>query len=144
MFHALRWNINHPMEFTNTHLRRMVVFFLAHHYDYFLPASELVLKSTYGEFEQSALSYKEYLLSLLSPSTWADEVVLNAISIMWRVPISLLKCDTLTHLEVRHTKSLRDIPLVLLFTGGNHYLTAGKSLSWAYSRSGSRAVDLVV
>ena len=118
-----------PMEYTNTHVRRQLVVFMAEHADYFLPAVQTVLRNTYGtgELSHGPFSFRTYLLALLSRQFWADEIVINALSVMWQLPVSIIYGKSLAEIKIRHTREdLRKVDIVLIYTGQSHYSPAGK------------------
>ena len=107
MFHAIRKGMECPREFTNTHLRRMVVLFIVENFDMLWPLLHVSILSNFGhirmpkeEFHQrladSTLSDHDravhdepgpfsvhgYLSQLLKPGFYGDELCLLIISMI--------------------------------------------------------------
>ena len=110
MFHTLRKGMKCPREFTNTHLRRMVVLFIIEHFEMLLPLLHVSVMSNFGhirmpeeEFqsklaagtltdqeraihdEPGPYSVYGYLDQLLKPGFYGDELCLLVVSMIWRV-----------------------------------------------------------
>jgi hypothetical protein len=126
--------LNCPAEYTNSHLRRQIVLFMATNADYFMEQHHTDIQGLLGPVEDggTVTSFKGYLQSLLRCATWGDELVLHAISLMWGVRISILLSDSLVHRRIRHIGAIDDSDICLIFTGGNHYVPAGKFPSTLY------------
>ena len=52
------------------------------------------------------LSFKQYLRCLLKRSFWGDEVVLYAVSCMWKLKITVLNTKTLQEYRIPHDRVL--------------------------------------
>ena len=91
------------------------------------------LRSTYGiannELSDTPLSYKQYLQFLLKSTTWGEDIVIYAISDLFRLKITSINTVRLDEYRCRHNQSLRDVDAVLIFNGSNHYSYAGK---WSF------------
>ena len=59
MLHAFRKSIICPREFTNTHLRRMVVSFICQNFDFLHPMLRLSIAGNYGHFRLSRAQYED-------------------------------------------------------------------------------------
>ena len=71
-------------------------------------------------------SFHTYLQHLLTDRTWGDIHTLTILSCLWQVGITIVFTDHLNEHRIRHDKSLQDADLVVVFTGGNHYLGCGE------------------
>ena len=64
---------------------------------------------------------------MLKRSSSADEIIINALSIMWQLPMTIIFTEDLRQLKIKHTKkNLKEVEIVLLHAKGMHYLVAGK------------------
>ena len=63
---------------------------------------------------------------LLQDRTWGDQHVLAILSCLWQIRITVLHAEDLTETRIRHDLPLPKTDLLLLFTGGNHFMGAGK------------------
>jgi hypothetical protein len=84
----------------------------------------------------SITSYQEYLLDMLRPYTWGDEMILLVVSLMFGLRISIVLGETLVHRRIRHTGDLDDADLVVVYVGNCHYLPAGNHcfIYWFFTR----------
>ena len=122
--------------FPNRYFRRMVVNFMAHHWQLILKNKYLSLMSQYsvqvkGEADQGRgwtppLSFKQYLRLLLQRDFWGDEVVLYAISCMWSVKITVLNTKTLQEYRICHDRMMDAADIVITYKAHNHFNAAGK------------------
>ena len=71
-------------------------------------------------------SFHSYLQHLLTDRTWGDIHTLTILSCLWQVGITIVFTDHLNEHRIRHDKRLQDADLVVVFTGGNHYLGCGE------------------
>ena len=67
----------------------------------------------------SLVSFCEHLIT---DKTWGDDHVLAIISCIWQIRITILHAEDLIETRIRHNKPLPEADLVLLFTGGNHFM----------------------
>ena len=115
------------------YLRRAVVAHMAHQRHRVMKHKGAALRSTYGiannELSDTPLSYKQYLQFLLKSTTWGEDIVIYAISDLFRLKITSINTVRLDECRCRHSQSLRDVDAVLIFNGSNHYLYAGK---WSF------------
>ena len=120
MFHTLRKSIKCPREFTNTHLRQMLVLFMVDNFKMLWPLLHICILNNFGharfteeEFqakvadatimneEREAYSEPEpfsvyaYLKNLLKPSFYGDELCLLVVPMIWKVCITVLHTETL-------------------------------------------------
>ena len=66
------------------------------------------------------LSFKQYLRCLLKKSFWGDEIVLYAVSCMWRLKITVLNTKTLQEYRIQHNRMMDHTNAVLTFSN-NHF-----------------------
>ena len=115
------------------YLRRAVVAHMAHQRHKVMKHKGAALRSTYGiannELSDTPLSYKQYLQFLLKSTTWGEDIVIYAISDLFRLKITSINTVRLDEYRCRHNQSLRDVDAVLIFNGSNHYSYAGK---WSF------------
>ena len=60
-------------------------------------------------------SFVGYLKYMLKRSSWADEIIINALSIMWQLPMTIIYTEDLRQLKIRHIrKNLKEVEIVLI------------------------------
>ena len=79
-------------------------------------------------------SYLTYLKHQLRDDTWADEIMVCVMSMMWQITITVVHAESLFEHRIRHDRYLRDVDLVLVFCGNCHYVGACK-YSFSFSNS---------
>ena len=139
LFHSVRRSIQCPKEFTNMHLRRMIVSFICDRVDELFPMLKVAISGNYGHLrltqdeyqrkmdegtvtDQEKEEYEEpgpfsiasYLESLLKPSFYGEEICLRIISMMFKVRISVLDGDSLLAIKVRHSNVALKADFVLV------------------------------
>ena len=122
--------------FPNRYFRRMVVNFLVNHWQLVIKNKYMSLMSQYGVQVEGAadqdrewvppLPYRQYLHLLLWRDFWGDEVVLYAVSCMWKVKITVLNMKTLQEYRIHHDRMMEDADIVLTYNGHSHFNAAGK------------------
>ena len=50
------------------------------------------------------------------------------VSMMWQVGITVITGETLRSIKFRHSDALPKADIVVIRSGGNHYILAGKSI----------------
>lgn len=70
-------------------------------------------------------SYQTYLLHMLEPQSWADEIVLTVMSIMFHIMITLVNAHNLKQVKIRHKLDLKKADLTFLYAGSRHYSAIG-------------------
>ena len=120
LFHAVRRSIQCPKEFTNMHLRRMIVNFICDRVDELFPMLKVAISGNYGHLrltpdeyyrkmaevtitDQEKEEYEEpgpfsiasYLEALLKPTFYGEELYLRIISMLFKIRISVLDGDSL-------------------------------------------------
>ena len=148
-FAAFRRGIDCPMEYTNTHLRRQLVMEMIRYKEFFLPHLTNAISGGYGgklsadEYarrdraglltaaarqayeEPGPFSYLTYLEYILKRDSWGDEITLVVLSMVFQLRITVVTVPSLHGDPIWHTNSLDKSDIVLLRSGGNHYLSAG-------------------
>ena len=151
LYHAVRHGIDLPQECVFQILKRQLIVWLAQNakfaYEFFYPTIQL----TYGcerlpqekydalkkegkltkkqELDQAMpgpFPYLSYLKYQLKDDTWADEIMVAVVSMMWQITITVVHAETLYEHRIRHDRYLKDVDLVLVFCGNNHYVGACK------------------
>ena len=151
MFHALHKGIKCPREFTNMHLRQMVVLFMVENFEMLWPLLHICVLNNFGhsrlteeEFhakvadgsitdaEQEAytepgpFSVHAYLKNLLLPGFYRDELCLLIIIIMiWKVRIMVLHAESLVAIKFRHMNQSMKADFILVHCSGSHYIPLG-------------------
>ena len=145
IFHALRKGMKCPREFTNTHLRRMIVLFIIENFEMLWPLLHVSLLDNFGhirmpeeEFqcklaagtlidhdEPGPYSLYGYLNQLLQPGFYGDELCLLITSMIWKVHITILHAETLQAIKVRHMNQAMKADFVLVHCAGSHYIPLG-------------------
>ena len=141
--------IDCPMEFTNTHLQRLLVMEMIRYKEFFLPHLTSAISRGYGgklsaeEYsrcekeglltavtrqayrEPGPFSYLTYLEHILKRNSWGDEITLVILSMVFQLCITVVTVPSLHRDPIRHTNTLEKSDIVLLHSGSNHYLSAG-------------------
>ena len=115
-------------------MRRLVVAHMAHHRFRIWKHKGHSLKAKYGvqnnDYSDEPLSYRQYLKLMLKRSTWGEDIVVYAISTLYKLKITTITCSgkRLDEYRCRHDLPVAAADLVLIHNGTNHYSFAGK---WA-------------
>ena len=150
LFYAVRRSIQCPKEFTNMHLRRMIVNFICDRMDELFQMQKVAISGNYGnlrltqdeynrkmaegtitdqekeEYEEPGpLSIASYLEALLKPTFYGEELCLRIISMLFKIRISVLDGDSLLAIKVRHTNVALKADLVLIHVKRCHYIPLG-------------------
>ena len=148
-FAAFRRGIDCPMEYTNMHLRHQLVMEMIRYKEFFLPHLMDAISGGYGGklsaeeyshrekkglltaatrqayMEPGPFSYLMYLEHILKCHSWGDEITLVILSMVFQLRITVVTIPSLHRDPIRHVKTLEKSDIVLLRSGGNHYLSAG-------------------
>ena len=148
-FAVFRRGIDCPMEYTNTHLWRQLVMEMIRYKEFFLPHLTDAISGGYGGklsaeeyshrekkglltaatrqayMEPGPFSYLTYLEHILKCDSWGDEITLVVLSMVFQLRITVVTISSLHGDPIRHINSLEKSDIVLLRSGGNHYLSAG-------------------
>ena len=152
LFASLRRGIDCPLEYSNTHLRRQIVVTVTENPEFFWPMLALHIKGNYGHLRLSKSVYNQRkkdnvltqqeeedyeapgpfslvgnLRALLKRKFWGEEMVLIIVSMMWQVGKTVITGETLRSIKFRHSNALSKADMVVIRSGGNHYVPAGKS-----------------
>ena len=57
---------------------------------------------------------------------WGEEIILMIVFMMWQVGITVITGETLRSIKFRHSNALPKADMVVIRSGGNHYIPAGK------------------
>ena len=88
------------------------------------------IRQAYGIGDEDAqFTYKQYCKNVLDKRFWGDALILYAVSCMWAVKITVVNSKTLQQYKVRHTASLRDADIALVYNSSFHYTAAGEYLA---------------
>ena len=153
LFHSIHKSIKCPREFSNTHLRHMVVLFMVENFDMLWPLLHIYVLNNFGhlrlteEFhakvadgtitdeereaysEPGPFSVYAYLQNLLKPRFYGDELCLLIITMMWKVHISVLHSSTLVAIKFRHLNVSMKADIIIVHCSRSHYIPLGRSLS---------------
>ena len=148
-FDAFWRGIDCPMEYTNTHLRHQLVMEMIWYKEFFLPHLTDAISGGYGgklsadEYtrrdraglltaaarqayeEPGPFSYLTYLEHILKRDSWGDEITLVVLSMVFQLRITVVTVPSLHGDPIHHINVLDKSDIVLLRSGGNHYLSAG-------------------
>ena len=148
-FAAFRRGIDCHMEYTNTHLRHQLVMEMIQYKEFFLPHLTDAISWGYGgklsadEYAQrdkeglltaaarqayeepGPFSYLTYLEHILKCNSWGDEITLVILSMVFQLRITVVTVPSLHGDPICHINTLEKSDIVLLRSGGNHYLSAG-------------------
>ena len=153
LFHSFRRSICCPRQFTNTHLRRMLVSFICgraeelyallvtaisgnyshirisqNEYDRLMSLQQLtdVQKTQVEEFkEPGPFSIVTYCEALLKPSFYGEELCIILLSMLFKVRITIFDGDSLVAIKVRHTNTPFNTDVHLVHVSRCHYIALG-------------------
>ena len=154
LFHAFRRSITCPREFTNSHLRCMIVSFICNRADELYPMLECSISGNYGHIRLSPEEYRRkeasgqltdlerqeynepgpfsitsYCEALLKPDFYGEELCLRLLSMLFKVRITVLDGDSLVGIRIRHQNAALNGNVILVHVSRCHYIAMGKSLS---------------
>ena len=154
LFHTFRRSISCPREFTNSHLRRMLVSFICNRADELYPMLECSISGNYGhirlspeeyqrkeasgqltdlerqEFnEPGSFSITSYCEALLKRDFYGEELCLRLLSMLFKVRITVLDGDSLVGIRIRHQNVALNADVILVHVSRCHYISMGKLLS---------------
>ena len=152
LFHAFRRCIPCPREFTNSHLRRMLVAFICNRAEELYPMLVCAISGSNGHIRLSADEYKKkmdrnqltgkerqkysepgpfsivtYCEALLNPTLYGEELCLILLSMLFKVITAVLDGDSLIGIKVRHQNTALNADAILVHVSRCHYITLGKS-----------------
>ena len=76
--------------------------------------------------EPGPFSFITYLEYLLKCDSWGNEITLVVLSMLFQLQITIVTVPTLHSEAIHHTNTLEKSDIVLLRSGKNHYLSAGR------------------
>ena len=151
MFHIVRRCISCPREFTNSHLRRMIVSFICSRVEELYPMLLCSISGNYGHIRLSAEEYKRkqdsnqiteherqefhepgpfsivtYCQALLKPNFYGEELCLRLLSMMFKIWITVLDGDSFIGIRVRHQNTALNVDAILVHISRCHYIALGK------------------
>ena len=143
--------MNHPREYQYLMLQRQVVLTCTENPEFFNELLADHIKANYGPLRLSPEEYKEkeaantltrtqiedqrlpgpfsfvsYLEYLLKDGTWGDYGALLVMSMMWQQKITVVFADKLHQQRIRHTQTMRNCDILLIYCEGFHYVPASK------------------
>ena len=114
--------------------RRFIVKWIINNRTLIWKHKEASLRGQYGveggDLVPHPISLKEYCRLLLKRSTWGEDIVLHAVSGALKSAITVVNENTLHEYRIRHDRPLSAVDMVLVLTGGNHFVFAGK---WTFT-----------
>ena len=150
LFHAFRKCICCPCEFTNTHLRRMLVSFICTHAEEFYALLVTAISGNYGHIridkreydrlmglqqltatqveeyrEPGPFSIVSYCEASLKPGFHGEELCIILLSMMFKVRISVLDGDSFLAIKVRHTNTPLNADVHLVHVSRCYYIALG-------------------
>ena len=154
LFHVIRRSITCPREFTNSHLRHMLVSFICNRADELYPMLECSISGNYGHIRLSPEEYRRkeasgqltnlerqeynepgpfsitsYCEALLKKDFYGEELCLRLLSMLFKVRITALDGDSLVGIRIRHQNAALNADVILVHVSRCHYIAMGKSLS---------------
>ena len=152
LFQAFRWCISCPREYTNSHLRRMLVSFICIREEELYPMLVCSISGNYGHIRLSPEEYRRkeacdqltaqerqeynepgpysitsYCEALLKSDFYGEELCLRLLSMLFKVRITVLDGDSLVGIRVRHQKAALNADVILVHVSRCHYIAMGES-----------------
>ena len=148
-FSSVRKGIEFPEEYRNDHLRFQIVHWCITNHGFAFTILKSLIQTEYGqkklsrdeylrklhsqddpltEAEEEAynkagpFSFCDYLTYMIQSDSWADQGIITVLSMMWQLSITILEAERLIPTRIRHTKSIEDVDLLLVYAGQSHYL----------------------
>ena len=154
LFSSFRKSIVCPFEFTNTHLRRMLIMFICEQLDFLYPMLRLYISGNYGHIRVSSTEYNRlrglsdptraqrlqmeeyeepgpfsiitYMENLLKPSFYGEEIYLRLLSMIFQVRITVLDSDTFIGIKIWHDNRPLKAEVLLVHVDRHHYIPLGE------------------
>ena len=152
IFHAFRQCISCPWEFTNSHLRCMLVSFICSRAEELYPMLTCSISGNYGHIQLSPEEYRRkqasdqlteqerqdfnepgpfsivsYCETHLKSDFYGEELCLRLLSMMFKVCIMVLDGDSLVGIRVRHQNTALKADVILVHINRCHYIAMGES-----------------
>ena len=120
--------------FTSMYIRRMAVRHFLEHYEQLKENISFGIEQEYGRIdsEEGPYSIMQWCQAMISDKVYGDLPLLKLIASMWSVRITVVRCDTLSEVRIRHDLPLEQAEIVLLYNGVpvmGHYCAAIKGSS---------------
>ena len=150
MFHALRKGMKYPWEFSNAHLRHMVVLFAIENFEMLWPLLHICVLNNFGHMRLMEEEYRAkvdngtitdvereaynkpgpfsiytYLNNMLKPGFYGDVLCLLIISMIWKVYITVLHAESLKAIKIHHMNQSMKANFILVHCSGSHYIPLG-------------------
>ena len=151
---AWRRGTDFKAEVADIHLRRAIIKIMSRYHRFFYetfhyavaqqyglyryPEEELQEKMTAGTISASDLkdqrmpgpfTWHEFLAFHLTPSTYADDIIICIVSMIWQMKITVLKAQYLSERRFRYRSRLSKAELLLIHCEEtDHFVSAGKGL----------------
>ena len=147
LFHSMRKGIACPREFSNSHLRRMIICFIVDNFQLLWPMLHFAIKGNYGHLRLSPEQFREkesqgtltdkereeylklgpfsvvtYLENLMRQGFYREEICLLIISMMWKIQITIINGQTLTPIKIHHRNPAMKGDMVLVHCSNAHYI----------------------
>ena len=154
LFSSFRKSLVCPFEFTNTHLRRMLVMFMCEQLDFLYPMLRLSISGNYGHIRVSSTEYDRlkglsdptraqhlqmeeheesgpfsiitYMENLLKPSFYGEEICLRLLSMIFQVRITVLDSNSFIGIKIRHDNRPLKADALLVHVDRHHYIPLGE------------------
>ena len=115
--------------FTSMYIRRMAIRHFLEHYEQLKENISFGIEQEYGRIdsEQGPYSIMTWCQTMISDKVYGDLCLLKLIASMWSVRITVVRCDSLSEVGIRHDLPLEKAEIVLLYNGVSCY---GTILCW--------------
>ena len=157
LFHSVRKSIACLGEFSNSHLRRMIICFIVDNFQLLWPMLHFAIKGNYGHlrpttdqfrekerlgtltdrereeyFEPGPFSVVTYLEQLMRPGFYGEEICLLIISMMWKIRITIINGQTLKPIKIRHRNPAMKANMALVHCNNAHYIPLCKFFPFSF------------
>ena len=147
LFHSVRKSVTCPREFSNSHLRRMIICFIVDNFELLWPMLHFAIKGNYGNlrlttdqfrekerlgtltdrereeyFEPGPFSVVKYLEQLMRLGFYEEEICLLIMSMMWKIQITIINGQTLKPIKIHHRNPAMKADMVLVHCSNAHYI----------------------
>ena len=142
---ALRRGTEAPSQYSSQLMRRQLALWMAVNAELLYDEVALEIMLAYGEVRTSRqkkqkkrrshngpFSYVSYIRNLLQCGEYGDSLTIGLIALMWQIKITTvavpLDVSSAAPIQWRynHKCGLKDVDLLLLYNGQNHYSAGGK------------------
>ena len=135
MFRAIRQQLDAPPEFRTRHVRYQAVLALVLFRRELLMrfGQDLAVRYSYNgtgialcPAESGPYSYQGYLLMMAECGIGGDDLVLQALHLLWRVKFTVINAHTLRERRIGHDLPMDMVDIVLVVNDYQHYAPVGK------------------